>query len=487
VVVTVTGVHDIDPAGVSGSPINLGLAQVAGAASETVTFTDVPLNWTISGAIHNADGSWTAQTNDFSTLTVTPAANFVGAAELHVTETWTNADGSIGSLVASDNVEAYAPGSPIFAVAGDDHLTGTGTGDLFVFAQPIGNDIVYNFNAASDKIDLIGFANVASFADIQANIADDANGNAVISIGANETITVYGVHAASITASDFVFNQVPVTDNPGAMQVGDGAHLSLSGTINNTGTIALASVGEETALDLIEHGITLSGAGDVNLSDNAENAIIGTSADVTLTNVDNTISGAGQIGAGLLTLINEGTIDATGANALTVDTGANVVTNSGTMEASGSGGLVVASSIANSGVLWANGASLTVQGEVSGNGTAQIDGNGILDFEASATANVVFGSGASGTLKLGDSFHFNGAITGFTGSDTIDLADLGSATASLSYQENAAATGGILTISDGAKTVELSLLGNYSADNFNLVSDQAKGTLVAYVHHDLVV
>jgi hypothetical protein len=40
---------------------------------------------------------------------------------------------------------------------------------------------------------------------------------------------------------------------------------------------------------------------------------------------------AGQLGDGLLTLINEGTIDATGAHALVIDTGANVVLNSGTL------------------------------------------------------------------------------------------------------------------------------------------------------------
>jgi hypothetical protein len=141
----------------------------------------------------------------------------------------------------------------------------------------------------------------------------------------------------------------------------------------------------------------------------------------------------------------------------------------------------------NSGVLWANGATLTVQGEVSGNGTATIDGIGTLDFEASSTANVVFGSGAAGTLKLGDSIHFNGTITGFGASDIIDLANVGSATASISYYENAAGTGGTLAISGGAQTVELSLLGHYSADNFNIVPDHANGTFITYVPHDLIV
>jgi hypothetical protein len=149
--------------------------------------------------------------------------------------------------------------------------------------------------------------------------------------------------------------------------------------------------------------------------------------------------------------------------------------------------MTVKSAIANSGILWVNGATLTVQGAVSGNGTATIDGKGTLDFEASSTANVVFGSGAAGTLNLGDSFHFNGTISGFKGPDIIDLANVGSATTSISYHQNAAGTGGTVAISDGVQTVDLALLGHYSADNFSIVADHAHGTLVTFVPHDLVV
>ena len=141
----------------------------------------------------------------------------------------------------------------------------------------------------------------------------------------------------------------------------------------------------------------------------------------------------------------------------------------------------------NSGVLWANGATLTVQGAVSGNGTATIDGLGILDFEASASVNVVFGSGTGGALKLGDSFHFNGTISGFGGADVIDLANVAAANASISYHENAAGTGGTLAISNGAQTLELSLLGHYSTENFNAVSDQPHATSITYVPHDLML
>jgi hypothetical protein len=263
--------------------------------------------------------------------------------------------------------------------------------------------------------------------------------------------------------------------------------LPLSGTIHNTGTIALNSSGDETDLQLIGSGMTLEGGGQIVLSDDDHNIISGTGSSVTLDNKDNTISGAGHLGNGEFSLTNAGTIDADATHVLAIDTGSNTVVNSGVLEASGSGGMTIASAIANSGVLWANGSYLAVQGEVSGNGTAAIDGNGMLDFEASSTSNVVFGFDAAGTLKLGDSFHFSGTITGFSGSDIIDLADLGSAAATLSYHENATGTGGTLSIFDGAQTAELTLLGHYSADNFSIVADATKGALISYVPHDLLV
>jgi len=289
-----------------------------------------------------------------------------------------------------------------------------------------------------------------------------------------------------LTENNFVFDQIPTLDNTTTMTISDGAFLPLTGTINNSGTIALNSTGGETFLQLIEYGVTLEGGGNIVLSDSDLNRISGTNSSVTLDNQDNTISGAGQLGDGELNLTNAGTINATGTHALVIDTGPNAIHNSGVLEASGAGGLTVLSAIENSGFLWANGANLTVLGTVTGNGTATIDGTGVLDFEASSTTNVTFGSGTGGTLKLGDSFHFNGTISGFDGADVIDLANVDFGGASISYHENAAGTGGTLTISDGSLVGQLVLLGDYSADNFNLVADPVKGTLISYVAHDLM-
>ena len=408
---------------------------------------------------------------------------------LHVTETWTNADGSTGSAVVADNVEAYAPGSPIFALSGDDHLTGGGANDLFVFAQPIGNDTIYNFNTASDKIDLVTFTGFTSFGDIQAHTADDANGNAVITLGDGETITLHGVNAASLTAADFVFNQTPVVENDGAMAVSDGAMLPLDGTINNVGSIGLNSSGHPTELQIIGDGITLQGGGEITLSDNSANIIVGTTAASTLTNVDNIISGAGQIGASdsNLTLVNEahGTIDANIADTpLVLETG-NTVINSGTLEATNGGSLQINDAVNNAGgtIEAASGSTVDIHGAING-GSATVAG-GALEFDGASSVSITFDNGHNGTtygaLVLGNPAEFSGPIVGFAGtapdvahSDSIDLVGINYNSGDFSESYNA--TTGQLAVTDGSHGANLTF------DNFDgtldFASDGKGGTLI---------
>ncbi|MET3843466.1 VCBS repeat-containing protein [Bradyrhizobium sp. OAE829] len=471
------------PAGVAGEPVNLALTDPSAdhVGAVTVTIAGVPAGWSLSEGAANGDGSWTVHTADVAALTITSPGDYTGALVLTVTQSWTNPDGSTGNAIVADNVEVYAPGNPIFAISGDDNLTGSSGQDLFVFAQPIGHDVIYSFDAMSDQIDLIGYANFTGFGDIQAHTANDAAGNAVITLADGQSITLNGVDAASLAADDFVFDQTPFTVNASHMVISNGAILPLSGVIDNTGTIELNSAGVETDLQLIQHGITLQGHGQVMLSDSTGNVITGTVSDVTLTNVDNTISGAGQLGAGQMILINEGTIIATGTNSLEIDTGAHTIVNSGTLEATGSGGLVIDSNLDNSGLLWANGADITLNGSVTGGGTALIDGVATIEFEAASAVDVTFAAEATGTLKLGDSFDFSGMVSGFNEDDHFDLVDVtfGEST-SVSYVENTEETGGTLTVTDGVHTANISLLGDYSADGFAFSADDTTGTLLSY-------
>ncbi|MEI8720297.1 VCBS domain-containing protein [Mesorhizobium sp. ISC11] len=475
----VSGAH-VAPAGAAGEAINLGLTNPADhVGSISVSISGVPVGWTVSQGIDNGDGTWSVQTNDVTALAVTSPGDYAGALSLHMSQTWIDSTGGTGLAMITDNVEAYAPGSPIFAWSGDDVLTGSSGNDLFVFSQPIGNDTVHSFDA--DKIDLIGYSGFASFADVQAHLADDANGNAVITLGDGQSIMLDGVHSAALTGSNFVFDQTPVVNNAGTMTIGDGALLPLSGTINNTGLISLDSNGSDTLLQLIQHGITLQGGGQIILSDSDANVISGTAADVTLTNIDNTISGAGQLGGGLLGLDNQCTIIATGTHALVINTGGSTVSNSGTLEATGSGGLTINGAVANSGLIWANGGDIAIDGQVTGDGDAIIGNMSQLEFHAATSSDVIFAADAAGTLRLDDSFDFSGSIAGMTSDDKIDFGDiLFNTGTSAIYQANQDGSGGTLLVSDGTHDATLHLLGAYETGTFTLADDGTGRTAVAY-------
>ena len=479
----------IAPAGVAGQPINLALTDPADhVGAVTVTISSVPAGWSLSEGSDNGDGTWRVETEHVGALSITSPADYAGAMAYQVTMSWTNADGSSGFATLVDNVEAYAPGNPIFAISGDDNLTGSTSDDLMVFAQPISHDIVHNFDVAQDKIDLIGFAGTTSFADVLAHLANDSNGDAVLTVGDGMTITFSGVDAGALSSDDFVFDQEPVTTNAGSMVVGDGAILPLSGIVENTGTITLDSVGSVTELQIIQNGITLQGGGSLVLSDSGANVISGTAMDVLFTNVDNTIFGAGQLGEGHMMLVNHGTIVASGANALEIDTGTGVAINFGTLEATGTGGLVIRGDLSNSGLLWANGGDIAIDGDVTGSGTALIDGNATVGFGGLFAETITIGTSASGTLVLSHAADFGGRVAGFDGDDHFVFVDIAEEAATLSYTGDADATGGVLTVSDGTHAANVALLGQYEAEDFQIAADAARGTAIVYVaHNDHVV
>ncbi|WP_414927756.1 beta strand repeat-containing protein, partial [Pseudomonas sp. IT-P74] len=468
------------PAGVAGEPVNLALnvplADISGPV--TVTISGVPSGWVFNAGTDNGDGTWTVQTSDPGALTVTTPCEFAGALVLDVNMYWSNDDGSTASAYVFNNIEIYAPGAPIFALSTDDNLTGSSGADTFVFARPIGNNVIYSFDAAADKIDLIGFTGVNDFADV--TIANDTNGNAVLSISADQTITVKGVDAAALGAGNLLFDVDPVTTNTGTITIADGAIMPFGGSIDNSGTIALGSTGSGTDLEILFRGATLSGGGQVVLSDSAQNVIFGGSADTVLTNADNTLSGAGQLGAGQMMLVNSGLILASGVNALVIDTGSSAVTNTGVLQASGSGGLVIESALLNSGSLWANDGNITVHAEASGAGSATISGSAILEFGAASDQHVTFDSGAAGTLKLDESTAFSGSVSGFAEGDKLDFGDVAfGANTQITYAANDTGTGGMLSVSGGAHVAQIVMNGQYAAAGLQ-ANAEGSGSELAY-------
>ncbi|POA67592.1 VCBS domain-containing protein [Pseudomonas sp. GW531-T4] len=471
------------PAGVAGEPINLALdippAEIDGPV--TVAISGVPSGWVFNAGTDNGDGTWIVQTNDPGALTVTTSSDFAGALVLEVNLYWSNSDGSSASAYVFNNVEVYAPGSPIFALSADDNLTGSSGADTFVFAQPIGNNQIYNFDVAADKIDLIGFTGVTAFADL--SISNDANGNALVSIGSGQTVTLKGVDAADLGEANFRFDTDPLTHNSGTLTIADGAIMPFGGGLHNSGTIELGSAGNETSLEILFRGATLTGGGQVLLSDNAQNVIFGGSADTVLTNVDNRISGAGQLGAGQMILANAGLILASGMNSLVLDTGTHTISNSGVLESTGTGGMTVASAVENTGHLWANGGDLRLLADVTGNGSATIDGDASLTFAGAAHTSVAFHGAGAGSLVIAQA-EAAGSLVGILGLESDDLLTFGDlafgANTQLSYTANASGAGGLLTVDDGAHRAEVNLLGHYSAEDFQVTDGGEAGTQVSY-------
>ncbi|UVM02826.1 beta strand repeat-containing protein [Pseudomonas laurylsulfatiphila] len=468
------------PAGVAGEPVNLALnvplADISGPV--TVTIGGVPSGWVFNAGTDNGDGTWTVQTSDPGALTVTTPSEFAGALVLDVNLYWNNSDGSTASAYVFNNVEVYAPDAPIFALSTDDNLTGSSGADTFVFARPIGNNVIYSFDAAADKIDLIGFTGINDFADV--SIVNDASGNAVLSISADQTITINGVDAAALSGANLQFDVDPVTTNTGTLTIADGAIMPFGGSIDNSGTIALGSTGSEAELEILFRGATLTGGGQVVLSDSAHNVIFGGSADTVLTNADNTISGAGQLGAGQMMLVNSGLILASGVNALVIDTGSSAVTNTGVLQASGSGGLLIESALVNSGSLWANDGNITIHGDAAGAGSATISGSAMLEFAAASDQHVTFDSGATGTLKLDVSTAFSGSVSGFAAGDKLDFGDVAfGADTQITYAANDTGTGGLLMVSDGAQAAQIALNGQYAAAGLQ-ANAEGSGSELAY-------
>ena len=128
-------------------------------------------------------------------------------------------------------------------------------------------------------------------------------------------------------------------------------------------------------------------------------------------------------------------------------------------------------------------------------GTLFVSSGGLV-----AAINFV-GAYSSGNFEFGDGAHASGAISGTVtirdpvvpnggtvSSDTagsslphsgIDLPDIAfGAQTTLAYAQNAAGTGGTLTVSDGRHTAAIALLGNYMAGSFVAVADGHGGTLI---------
>ena len=249
--------------------------------------------------------------------------------------------------------------------------------------------------------------------------------------------------------------------NAGAFRVTNNTSLTLVGTINNTGSITLDSVGNFTDL-VINSDVTLIGGGVVNIANAGRVRGIGTLFIGGLAGESQTIQGEGNnsgsgLGANELTVVNRsgGLVDANLSGlVLNVDPGGAGLTNEGTIRASnggllllnGSGGQAFDNTGGTIEALDGSQVQLT-NGVIISGGTLATSGNGTIRTISSATLDSLTITG-NFIANNNTSTTFSGTITS-TGSILLD--SVGNFT-DLFINGNVTLTGGsTLTVASAAR------------------------------------
>ncbi len=194
----------------------------------------------------------------------------------------------------------------------------------------------------------------------------------------------------------------------GTVQVADGTFFTISGVIDNSGQITLASSGDPTVLTAT--GVTtLVGGGDVGVLPDCRWTIGREPFAAELVNAGDRIENEGEALIGgpgpSLVFVNGsgGTIKAA-AGVLTINTGSTTVTNQGLVKVLG--GLVVDSPFDNTGTLLSKSGSTSLAD--GGANSGLIDARGgqmsLTGIDASASAGTIEADGGSVTLEGTTSF-----------------------------------------------------------------------------------
>jgi hypothetical protein len=369
-------------------------------------------------------------------------------------------------------------------------INATGANNPLILDGPVSNGGLIEANGVAGlTINAEEIANTASGI-IEANTGSLVNLRSGTITGGTLKTSGSGVIRIANSGSAFTFdgsNEIVHTNTmitvAGNVDVSSDSVLALVGTVRNTGNILDDS---GSTIDLISEGSSkdtiLGGQGKITLSGDA--VIEGTAG---LVNVNDTISGSGIVEEATLNNETAGVVDATGGGQLIIDIGFPVgptsgpipVTNAGTLQADSLSELFIADGIANGGTLNANDGIVMVAGVVTGTGRAVINGTGEVEFGAASTNSVRFATGSTGELILDDSVKYSGTIAGFGLHQSIDLADINEATATLSYAPNSPNTSGVLTINDhDGHVAHVKLDGTFVVGDFHLANDGGGGTLL---------
>jgi hypothetical protein len=259
-------------------------------------------------------------------------------------------------------------------------------------------------------------------------------------IGAFSTLSLVGASAfvedSTALGSNSALNGL--ADVAGSLNLIHGAAVSTTGALVNDGTVGLdADFGDQGGSSLTV-AKTLTNTGNLNIG----NLGLSSSDSVTANS-----------------FVNRGTVDLSGKSAALKVSG--TTTNNGSI------------SIASD--------TETLAGAVGGAGAFSLN-YASLQFDSSVSAGQAIAEFGASALILKQAQSFAATISGFgAGADTIDATNFLLSGTTVSFVENSARTGGILTLQDGSLTANILMTGQYANANFSLAPDSGTGTLVKFV------
>ena len=422
---------------ITGGTLNTtGTGVIYNAANKLVSLTNVTNNGTyqiqdfaqtnISGTITNNGNIQVNSTGDATNIYLTTNATLAGT----------------GTLVLGGGGNNYINGAAGTTFTNASTITGGGTLDN----DSIGNQQINLTNSGTVNANVSGMSlylqPLVTGTNINTGTLTASNGGTLVFDGGiwtntGGTISAAAGSAVSLTSGVSITGGTLTTSGSGVIETQAGGNVYLtsvtnngtynilnnnttivSGTITNNGTINLQSTSTGTDIFVTDTGsqsATLAGTGTVVLGTSGVNYIDGGSGSI-LTN-DETISGVGNIGSQLLTLVNNGTINANisptvSTSPLIIEPGTGGLTNSST-------GILEAT---NGGTLNLNGGTITNLGTIealgsdsSGNPSTIALLNGV-----SITGGTLTTTGAGVIATESGGFVY---LTSLTNNGTFDIQD----------------------------------------------------------------
>jgi hypothetical protein len=473
----VTGVgNDGVALGAGGSLTNWADGNIAGHAYGVFTAM-APGSVTNGGVISAADGP-AVRMAEGGNATNWASGNIYGGTGVYVTggtSAVTN-DGKIGGSGGAGVL--LGDGGSLFNAALADI---SGQNGLHI-AHAFGSVVNAGAIAGTTQSGVVFAAGGTIRNDAGATISGDTYGAVIF--GGFGTIVNDGAISASGNLSTGVILGAgggDVTNASGAsISATYGVFLKQAGAVTNAGTID-GSFGS----------VSFAGAGANTLTLQTGSTLVGAAVGATASGSTNALVLQGN-GVADNRFFNFNTLTMQGSGTWTLDgasTFGTATVSSGTLEVGDStdtGDLVVNSGLTNNAVIGVAAGTADIIGAVTGSGSATIAG-GTLEFGSSFIQNVSF-TGSTGKLALADSQAYTGTISGFskTGGTSLDLGDISfvSGTTKATFAENGAGTGGVLTVTDGTRTANVDLAGNYAGSTFTTSSDKDGGTIVVDPHEN---